>query len=124
MIRFADDIILLTTFESDLLSALSEMDNIFLKFKLNINTEKTKVMICSKQNEPNINTSLKGNRIEQINQFKYLGSIIRVDNEGRSKNKIKSRIVQEKKAFILKGKLLTSKYSDLRTRKCLIQTYV
>ncbi|VVC27167.1 Hypothetical protein CINCED_3A012097 [Cinara cedri] len=47
-------------------------------------------MICSKQNEPNINISIKGKRMEQINQFKYLGSII--DNEGRSKKEIKSRI--------------------------------
>jgi len=55
------------------------MDNIFLTFKLNINTVKTKVMVCSKQNEPNIKISLTGNRIEQINQFKYLGSIISND---------------------------------------------
>jgi len=42
-------------------------------------------MVCSEQNEPNINISLKGKRMEQINQFKYLGSII--DNEGWSKRK-------------------------------------
>jgi len=83
MIRFADDIVLLATSENDLETALIEMDNIFLEFKLNINTENTKVMICCKQNEPNINISLKVKRLEQINQFKYLGSII--DNEGRSK---------------------------------------
>jgi len=37
MIRFADDIVLLGTTENDLQTALIEMDNIFLKFKLNIN---------------------------------------------------------------------------------------
>jgi len=113
---------LLATSENDLQTALIEMDNIFLKFKLNINTEKTKVMLCSKQNEPNINISLKRNRIEQINQFKYLGSII--DNEGRSKKEIENRIGQAKKVFLLKSKLLTSKNVDLKTRKRLIKTYV
>lgn len=49
------------------------MDNIFLTFELNINT--VKVMVCNKQNELDINILLKVNRIEQINQFKYLGSI-------------------------------------------------
>lgn len=59
-----------------------------LTFTLNINTVKTKVMVCSKQNEPNINISLKGNRLEQVNQFKYLGSII--INDGRSEKEIKT----------------------------------
>jgi len=40
MIHFADDIVLFTTSENDLQTALNEMDNIFLEFKLNINTEK------------------------------------------------------------------------------------
>jgi len=64
-------------------------------------------MVCSKQNEPNFNTSIKGNRIEQVNQFKYLGSIM--SNNGRSEKEIKSRIGQAKKAFLFKSKFLTSK---------------
>jgi len=35
------------------------MDNIFSNLKLNINTEKTKKMVCSKQNEPNINICIR-----------------------------------------------------------------
>lgn len=81
------------------------MDNIFLTFELNKNTTKTKVLICSKQIEQNISISLKGDKIEQVNQFKYLGSII--SNDERSKKGIKSRIGQAKKAFLLKIKLLT-----------------
>jgi len=98
------------------------MDNIFSNFKLNINTEITKIMVCRKQNEPNINTSLKGNRIELVNKFKYLGSIISYD--GKLKKEIKSRIGQAKKAFLLKSILLTSKNVDLRSRKRLIKTYI
>jgi len=39
----ADDIVLLTTSENDLQTALTEMDNISLTFKLNISTEKNKI---------------------------------------------------------------------------------
>lgn len=51
---------------------------------------KTKVMVCSKQNEPDINLSLKGNGIEQVNHFKCLESII--SNDERSEKEIKNRI--------------------------------
>jgi len=47
IIRFANYIVLLATFENDLQTALIEMDDIFLIFKLNINTTKTKVMVYS-----------------------------------------------------------------------------
>lgn len=58
MIRLADDIVLLATSEKVHQTALTEMDKIFLTFKLNIIAVKTKVMVCRKQNEPDINISL------------------------------------------------------------------
>jgi len=42
---------------------------------------------------------------EQVNQFKYLGSII--NNDGRSEKEIRSRIGQSKRSFLLKSKLIT-----------------
>lgn len=47
MIRFADNIALLATFENDLQTLLIEMDDILLTFKLNINTVKTKIILYS-----------------------------------------------------------------------------
>jgi len=41
----------------------------------------------------------------QVNQFKYLGSII--NNDGRSEKEIRSRIGQSKRSFLLKSKLIT-----------------
>lgn len=58
-----------------------------LTFKLNINMVKTKVMVCGKQNEPDVNISLEGDRIERVNRLKYYGSVI--SNAGRSKKGIK-----------------------------------
>jgi len=57
MIQFADDIILLAASENHLQTALIEVDNIFSNLKFKINIEKTKTMVCSKQNDSNINIS-------------------------------------------------------------------
>lgn len=69
MLRFANDIVLLAASEKDLQTALTEMDNIILTLKLNMNTVNTKPMVCSKQNEPDVNISLKVYRSERVNQF-------------------------------------------------------
>lgn len=73
-------------------------------------------MVCDKQNKPYIIVYLKGKIVEQVNQFKYI-----LNNNGRSEKR--NKIVQSKKAFLLKRKLLTSKNVDLRTWKRLIKTY-
>lgn len=72
--------------------------------------------------QPNINVSFKGNRIEQVEQFKYLESII--SNDGRSEKEIRNRIGQVKKAFLLQSKILISKNVSVETRKRLIKTYI
>lgn len=54
IIRFANYIVLLVTSENDLQTTrIIEMDDILLIFKLNINMAKTKVIVYSKQIEPN-----------------------------------------------------------------------
>lgn len=78
-------------------------------------------MVCSKQNEPNINISLKGNIFEYLNQFKYLGSI--THNDGRSVKEIKNRIRETYKTFLFNS-ILISKNLNLRIRERLIKTYI
>lgn len=57
------------------MTAFIDMDKIFLIFKLNTNTINIKLLVCSKQTEPKINITIKGNRIKQVELLKYLGSI-------------------------------------------------
>lgn len=52
-------------------------------------------MVCGDRNESDINMSLIGNTIEQVNQLKYLWTVI--TNDGRSKNEIKCKIGQGEK---------------------------
>lgn len=95
MLWFVDNLVLLATTEKGLQTALFEMDNIFLTFRLNINTK----------DEQNINIFFKGNRIEQVDQIKCLGNIMSSDR--RLENEMKIRIGQAKKWFLLKRKSLT-----------------
>ena len=122
MLRFADDIVLLAENEKSLQETLCKMEEILIKYKMKINSKKTKVMKCHKTNMRNsMNIKLGADRLEECNEFCYLGSIITNDN--RSKRDVKSRIAQAKKAFAEKRQLLTSSIS-LETRKKFLNTYI
>ena len=82
--RFADDIVVNAEEEED------RLDRTTTKYKMEIGPDKTKVMT----NNPNgfqREIKIKGQRIEEVENFKYLGAII--SNEG-SKPEILSRIAQ------------------------------
>jgi hypothetical protein len=65
-LRFTGDIVLLTSNEHDLEKVLEEMTRCFQKYHLIINWQKTKIMMCQKEE-----------RIRRINiqHYKYLGLI-------------------------------------------------
>jgi hypothetical protein len=64
---------------------------------------------------------MKGQKIEQVDSFTYLGSTITWD--GRSAADIKQRITQAKRAFTRKRQLLCSKMIELQPRKQYIKTF-
>ena len=91
------------------------MEDILTKYKMKINSKKTKVMKCHKTEARNsMNINLGADKLEECNEFCYLGSVITKDN--RSKRDIMSRIAQAKKAFAEKRQLMTS-CINLDTRK-------
>ncbi len=59
------------------------------KFGLKINAQKTKVMTIGKLHE-SINITLDIDKLEQVENFTYLGSVIKED--GKSDTEIKRRI--------------------------------
>jgi hypothetical protein len=79
-LKFADDIILLTNKEHDLEKALEEMMKYFQKYHLIINWQETKVMMCQKEKRIHrINIQTGNKLLEQVEHYKYLGSIISQD---------------------------------------------
>ena len=88
--RFADDIVVNPEEEEEAGVLADRLDTTTTRYKMEIGPDKTKVMT----NNPNAfqrEIKIKGQRLEEVKIFKYLGAII--SNDG-SKPDILSRIAQ------------------------------
>ncbi|KAL4084163.1 hypothetical protein QTP88_027996 [Uroleucon formosanum] len=124
MLRFADDIAVMAENEGELQRMLRCMEETLLnELSMKINTQKTKVLVCSRNNNITTRIHLQNNQeIKQVEEFAYLGSIVSKDD--RSKKEIVKRICQAKIPFNKKRGLFTSKNISVRTRINLLMTYV
>ena len=85
---FADDFVVNAEVEEEAGVLVDRLDTTTTRYKMEISPDKTKVMT----NNPNVfqrEIKIKGQRLEEVENFKYLGAII--SNEG-SKPEILSRI--------------------------------
>jgi hypothetical protein len=87
---------------------------------MEMNVEKTKVMRISRQPFP-VNIMIDQKQLENVESFKYLGSIL--TNDGRCTCEIKCRIAIAKAAFNKMKALFTSTF-DLELRKKLVKCYI
>ena len=86
-----------------------------------INMKKTKVMCISHKGNNKLNFYVDGQQVEQVSQFRYLGSLMSED--GYCTKEIQSRIEMAKEVFMEKKKLFTGKMNmELKKRimKCLV----
>jgi Reverse transcriptase (RNA-dependent DNA polymerase) len=97
-LEYADDAALLAVALTNLASLLDQLASESSKFGMKINIPKTKWMKISK-NKEDLNEELvfQGEIIENVNDFKYLGSIISCD--GDQNKDIDGRIDKAKTAF-------------------------
>ena len=72
---------------------------------MKINIDKSKDMRVSKQGGGNLNVVLNEDRIKQVAQFCYLGSLI--TDDGSCSKEIRARIAMAKTAFNRRKELLT-----------------
>ncbi|GFN81414.1 protein tssc1-like [Plakobranchus ocellatus] len=90
---------------------------------LELNRKKTEVMVVSRKQElPIINIYIKGTRLKQKDQFKYLGSLI--SSDGRNNSEVASRIAQAKTNFQKMKTVLTNKNISIRTRRRALECYI
>jgi hypothetical protein len=75
------------------------------RFNMKINVQKTKTMVVSKDRGVVINITVDGQRVEQVKNFKYLGSTI--SGDGYNLIDVKSRVALAKEAFNKRKKFLT-----------------
>ena len=87
---YADDIALPAPNQSGLTECLDEFSSASRTMGLNVSWQKTKVQCFSKVLPPLASISVRGQQVEDVNQFCYLGSTL--DSSGRCKPDVLRRI--------------------------------
>jgi hypothetical protein len=76
--------------------SLSKIEKVFQEYSMKINKKNTTVLVCVRERTV-ADVRLKGERLEQVETFTYLGSNSTYD--GRSTSDIMRRIAQAKTGF-------------------------
>jgi hypothetical protein len=117
---YADDLVLLAKEEKVLRDVIDKLIEIGGCYGMEMNVGKTKVMRISRQPFP-VKIMLYQTQLENVEAFKYLGSILTNDVRRTCENKY--RIAMTKDAFNKNRALFTSKL-DLELRKKLVKCYI
>jgi hypothetical protein len=118
-IALADDVLTTAGTKQTVTDTFQQLMHNSIEFGLIINEEKTEYLKCLKKETRTDNLGIDNTYLEQVKQFKYLGSIINNDNS--IEGEIKERITLANKAYFanqkfLKSKLVT-KWSKLKLYK-------
>lgn len=79
-LRYADDTTLICSSKKELMDLLKRVKDASEKKGLLLNTKKTKVMVIDKESDDR-DFMLDGDRIEVVQQFEYLGSMINTESD-------------------------------------------
>ena len=122
-IQYADDTVLISDDEQNLQEMIVSLKNESEVRGLNISKQKTKLMVFSKsRNVPTCNIYLNNEKIKQVQELEYLGSIITSDV--KCDKDIKCRIAIAKKKFIEKKSIFTNSKVSIGTRKRFLKCYI
>jgi len=79
MIRYADDKAIVCDSHNGLRGLMNNLNRETREFGMRINTRKIKVMCVSRKGKSKVKIFIDGQQIEQVSQFKCLGSTISDD---------------------------------------------
>ena len=120
-IRYSDDTIIMEESEQQLQRMIDKLDATCEQYSMAMNTKKTKTMIIEKTPEKQCEVNVKGQRLTQVKQYKYLGTPI--EHTGQCKIEVTQTINQAKIAFWKKATILRSNIS-MKTRIRILMCYV
>ena len=125
-VKFADDQGMVAQTEKGLQTIMDALSKTGKEYDMKINVKKTKVMrVCrngsKREGSNSINILIEGQLVEQVNQFRYLGSLI--SDDGTCTAEIKSRIAMAKNAFNKRRELFSKRLSK-ELKKRVIMTIV
>ena len=93
---YADDIALWSSDREDIINAVKIWDEVLTEMGMKMNVGKTEIMTVSRQQEGDIVIEIRGNRVRNVKEVKYLGSIF--TSEGNNRQEITDRITQYTKS--------------------------
>jgi len=96
--------------ERGLQKLMNKLNDTAKKFNMKINVQKTKTMVVSRNEGRTVKIKIDDQEIEQVSNFKYLGSLISED--GRCLIDVKTRIALAKDAFNKRKEFLTGGLSE------------
>ena len=120
-IRFADDQAMVAETQKGLQEIMYMLNETSKDYNMKINMKKTKVMRISREEGGKLSILIDGHKLEQVEQFVYLGSMITED--GRCNKEIKRRIALGKEAYNRRKELFGSKW-NLILKKRLVKVLV
>ncbi|KAL8564069.1 hypothetical protein ACOMHN_034546 [Nucella lapillus] len=89
-LRFADDIDLTAGNEKNLQDLTTRLETKSKAFEMEVSDQKSKTLLNSTSNSAVVNINMNGQKFEEVDSFKYLGSIITKD--GSSTKEIRTRL--------------------------------
>src|ERR1044072_9304688 len=98
---------------------MNKLTEVAEEFGMSINVKKTKIMRVSKSDARKFEIKVNGEYLEQVSEFKYLGSTITED--GRCQKEVRIRIAMAKGAFN-KRKCLLSRKMNRQLKKRIIKS--
>jgi len=107
--------------EAELQTIITSLCKICKEYGMEENVKKTKTMVLNKSGKTQCSVTANGTKLEQVSQYKYLGSCITED--GRCEQDIKARIAMAKDAFWKHKELLRGNIS-LKVKKRMLHCYV
>ena len=120
-IRFADDTVLQANIEEDLQRQVDKVNESCAACGMELNVKKTKVMVMEKQ--PGMKITIKSNRValEQVNKYKYLGTLITADTRCMQEI-MRGIVIAKKSSWELKELMKTN--VNMKTKKRLLNSYI
>ena len=74
MIRYADDKAVVARSQKGLQELITRLNTVTRDYRMKINVKKTKTMCISQKGKGKVHLQIDGGNVEQVSQFKYLGS--------------------------------------------------
>jgi len=120
-VRFADDQAMVSSTSEGLQRLMDGLVKVSEECGMKVNIKKTKAMVISKTGHKIVDIKIGQHKVEQVQQFKYLGATVTED--GRCEQEIKCRIAMAKQAYTKRKNILASKMC-LSLRKRLVRALV